>query len=160
MPADGKAKARAAVFAGRRGVRLREFLEQPTHLLFSHTNPGIGDGNRDPVATIDLLRPRSDGDGAVLGELASIARQVEQRLPKTGLIGVDRAQVPRTISDDTIGVLRRHRLDRLGHVLDQGYYRERFEVKLHSPRLDLGQVEDVVRSEERRVGEECSTGEW
>src|SRR5207244_1385170 len=39
---------------------------------------------------------------------------------------------------------RAHRLDGLGHVLDHGHQRERFEMKLHAPRLDLGEVEDVV----------------
>jgi hypothetical protein len=144
MPADGKAKAGAAVFAGGRGVGLRKFLEQPTHLLFGHADPGIGDGNHDRIAAIDLLRLRGNGDGTVFRELVGIARQVEQRLPEAGLVGVHRAQVSRTIDYDPIGVLRRHRFDRLGHVLDQGGQRERFEVKLHSPRLDLRQVEDVV----------------
>ena len=55
----------------------------------------------------------------------------------------------RTIDDDTIAVLRRHGLDRLGHVLDQWRQREQFEVKLHPPRLDLGQVEDVVDQREQ-----------
>ena len=55
--------------------------------------------------------------------------------------------VPRSavaIDDEAVAVLRRHRLDRLGHVLDHGHQRERFEMKLHPPCLDLGQVENVV----------------
>jgi hypothetical protein len=68
----------------------------------------------------------------------------EQRLTKAGLVGMDRAEVWQAIYDDAIAALRRHRLDRLGYVLDQRRQRERLEVKLHSPRLDLGQVEDVV----------------
>ena len=50
----------------------------------------------------------------------------------------------RQSTDDAIAVLRCHRLDRLGHVLDQGHQRERFEVKFHAPGLDLRQVENVV----------------
>ena len=60
--------------------------------------------------------------------------------------------VPRSgvaIDDDPIAVLRRHRLDRLGHVLDQRRQRERFEMKLHPPGLDLGEVEDVVDQREQ-----------
>ena len=55
----------------------------------------------------------------LLGELVGVARQVEQRLPEPGLVGVNRADVRRTIDDDTVAVLRRQRLDRLGDVLDQ-----------------------------------------
>src|SRR5262249_38872304 len=91
MPADSKPEAGAAVFAGGRGIRLREFLEQPPHLLFGHADAGIGNGNRDPVATIGLLWQRSDGDSAVFRELVGIAPQVEQRLPEPRLVGVDRA---------------------------------------------------------------------
>ena len=35
-------------------------------------------------------------------------------------------------------------LDGFGHIIDQRHQRERFEVKLHTPGLDLGEVEDVV----------------
>src|SRR5262245_53570087 len=144
MPADRKPEAGAAVFAAGRGIRLRKFLEQPPHLLFGHADPAVGDGNGDPLATLELLRPRSDGDGTVFRELVGIARQVEQRLTEPRLVGVDRAEIRRAINHHAIGVLRRHRLDRLGYVLDCRHEQERFEVKLHSPRLDLGQIEDVV----------------
>src|SRR5262249_52975908 len=85
-----------------------------------------------------------DGDGAVFRELVRIAGEVEQRLPETRLVGVDRAEVERAINDHAISVLRRHRLDRLGYVLDRGHERERFEGKVPAPGLDFGQVEDVV----------------
>ena len=62
---------------------------------------------------------------------------------------MDRAEVRPAIDDNTIAVLRRHRLDRLGHVLDQRRQREQFEVKLHSPRLDLGEVQNVVDQREQ-----------
>ena len=48
------------------------------------------------------------------------------------------------LTDDLVAVLRRQRLDGLDHVVDQRRKRERFEMKLHPPGLDLGQVEDVV----------------
>ena len=48
------------------------------------------------------------------------------------------------VDDETVAVLRRHRLDRLGHILDHRREREGFEVKLHAPGLDLRQVENVV----------------
>jgi len=51
-----------------------ENLEQPTHLLFGHADSSVGYSNRDPVAAIDLMRPRSNGDGAVFRELVGVAR--------------------------------------------------------------------------------------
>ena len=57
---------------------------------------------------------------------------------------MDSAEVGRAINDDAIAVLRGHRLDSFGDILDQRRQRERFEVKLHAPRLDLRQIEDVV----------------
>ena len=65
-------------------------------------------------------------------------------LPEAGLVGVDRVEVRRAFDSEAIAVLSRHRLDGLNHILDNRRERERFEVKLHAPRLDLGEVEDVV----------------
>src|SRR5262249_28435406 len=97
MPADRKPKSGSTVFAAGRGIRLGKFLKQPPHLLLGHADPGVGDGNGDPLATIELLRPRSDGNGAIFRELVGIAREVEQRLPEAGLISVDRAEIRRAI---------------------------------------------------------------
>ena len=73
-PADGEPKAGATVFAGRRGVRLREFLEQLAHLLRRHANAGVGDPDGDPVAAVLLPLSRVDGDCAMVGELVGIAQ--------------------------------------------------------------------------------------
>src|SRR5262245_18650088 len=102
MPADGQPEAGAAVFAGGRGIRLRKFLEQPTLLLFGHADSSIRDRDRDHVAAIEPLWLCGDRNGAVLGELVGVARQVEQRLPETCLIGVHRAEVRWAIDDDTV----------------------------------------------------------
>src|SRR5262245_44000387 len=111
MPADGQPEAGAAVFAGSRGIRLRKFLEQPAHLLFGHADSRIRDGDRDHVRTIEPLWLRGDRHGAVLGELVGVTRQVEQRLPEPGLVGVHHAEVRWAISDYAIAIFRRHRLD-------------------------------------------------
>src|SRR5262249_46275693 len=74
VPANGKAETGAAVFASGRGVRLGEFPEQPPDLLFGHAESCIGYGNGDPIASIDPLRLRGDGDGAVFSKLIRVAR--------------------------------------------------------------------------------------
>jgi hypothetical protein len=97
------------------------------------------------TASVIQSRPASgDGNTALLGELVGVTRQVKQGLPEADLIGMHRTEVRRALDDDPIAILRRHRLDGLGHVLDHGRQRERFKMKLHAPRLYLGEVEDVV----------------
>jgi hypothetical protein len=49
-------------------------------------------------------RPSGDGDGALLGELVGVARQVEQGLPKAGLVGVYRVEVRRAIDGEAVAV--------------------------------------------------------
>jgi hypothetical protein len=49
-----------------------------------------GHGDRDLVAVVLLLLPRVDGDGAVVGELVGVARQIQQCLPQAHLIGMQR----------------------------------------------------------------------
>ena len=149
MPADGESKAGAAIFAGGRGIGLRELLKQPAHLLRVHPDAGIGDRNRDPVALFAAQRACCDGNGAILGELVGVAGEVEQRLAKAGLVGMDGAEIGGAIDDDAVAVLLRQRLHGLDDVLDQRSERERFEVKLHSPGFDLGQVENVVDQREQ-----------
>ena len=73
-----------------------------------------------------------------------VAREIEQRLPQPGLVGMDGAEVGRAVDDEAVAVPRRHRLDGLGHVPDQRHQRKRIEVKLHAPGLDLGEIEDIV----------------
>jgi hypothetical protein len=40
-------------------------------------------------------------------------------LTEAVLVGVDRAEVRWAFDDEAVAILRGHRLDRLGHVLDQ-----------------------------------------
>ena len=117
-PAYDEAKAGAAVFACRGGGRLREFLEQLVHLLRCHPDAGVAYSERDPVAAILPFLLSGDGDTALLGELVGVARQIEQGLPEAGLVGEVRAEVRWAIDDEAVAVLRGHRLDGLGYVLD------------------------------------------
>src|ERR1700730_3718151 len=50
---------------------------------------------------------------------------------------------------DLVPVLRRQRFDRLDHAVDQWRKNEGFEIKLHPPGLDLGEIEDVVDQREQ-----------
>jgi hypothetical protein len=75
-PADGEAKARAAVFARRGRRSLGKLLEQLAHLLGRHADACVGDRQRDPVAAVLLCLVSGDGDSTFLGELVGVTRQV------------------------------------------------------------------------------------
>ena len=102
------------------GIGLGEFLEQPVYLLFGHTNAGVGDGNREPIAAIEPLRLRGNGDVAVFGKLVGIARQVQHRLPESDLVSMESAEIWSAIDHDPIAIFRCHGLDGLSYVIDQG----------------------------------------
>ena len=70
-----------------RGLGLGERLEQPAELLLGHPDPGVGDGEGEPVVGLSL---HGQADGAVVGELGGVGEQVEQRLPHLGQVGVHR----------------------------------------------------------------------
>jgi len=87
---------------------------------------------------------RVDADGAMVRELVGVAHEIEQRLPQPHLVGMQRPDRAIRFDSDLIGVLRCQWFDRLHHVGDQRRKRECFELQLHSPRLDLGEVQDVI----------------
>jgi hypothetical protein len=58
--ADRQTKARASVFARRGGGSLGKLLEQLAHLLRRHSDAGVGNRDRDPVAVVLLPLVSSD----------------------------------------------------------------------------------------------------
>ena len=116
VPADGEPRPVLRVVE----IRLGEFLEQPAHLIVAHADAGIGHGDRNRVAAIDLERPRRDGDSAfsvnLLALLARLSSACRNRIWSAWMA----PRSPRAVDHHAIAVLRRHRLDRLGHVLDDG----------------------------------------
>ena len=80
----------------------------------------------------------------LFGELVGVAHEVQQRLPQPHLVGMHRPDRSVAMDRDLVGVLRRQRFDGLDDIVDQRRERESFEMKLHPPGLDLGEVEDVV----------------
>src|SRR5438128_1539121 len=77
LAADGQAQPGPPELARRRGVRLRERPEQLAHLLRRHADARVADPEEHPVAPPDRLAAGGQRDGAVLGELAGVAQQVE-----------------------------------------------------------------------------------
>src|SRR6516165_380598 len=87
-PTDGEAKPGSAVFARRCRGGLRKLLEQLAHLFRCHSDAGISNRNRNPIAAVLLSLTRIDADGAALSEFVGIAHEVQQRLAQAHLVGL------------------------------------------------------------------------
>ena len=83
-------------------------------------------------------------NGALLGELAGIAEQVEQHLPDLGQIGVHGAKLIGAADFKGIGVLLDQRRNGGDHVLEHGGDVEGLQEEVHLAGFDLRQVENVV----------------
>jgi hypothetical protein len=103
--ADREPEARAAVFASRGCIGLGEFLEQFAHLLRRHADTSVAHRDGDPVVATFLPLSCVDGDGAVVGELVGVAHEVQQRLPQSHLVGMQRPDLSVTLNRELIGVL-------------------------------------------------------
>ena len=101
----------------------------------------------------DLPLSRIDGDRAPLGELVGVAHEVEQRLPQPHRVGMQRPDRSLAMDREPVSVLCCQRLNGFGDAFDEGREREIFELQLHAPSLDFGEVEDVVDQ-----GEQVSAG--
>src|ERR1700730_12428828 len=142
--ADHETKAGAAVFARRGRGGLGKLLEKLVHLLRRHPDAGVRHRQRDPIVAALLSLNGIDRDGAAFRELVGIAHEVQQRLAQPHRVGVHRSYCGVAMDRDLVPVLRRQRFDRLDNALDQWRKSKGFEIKLHPPGLDLGQVKDIV----------------
>ena len=61
LASDGKTKAGAAETLRGRGIGLGELLKKLRLLLWGHANPGVGDGQLNPVTAVPApARPQPD----------------------------------------------------------------------------------------------------
>ena len=80
-------------------------MEQPAYLLRRHADTSVADRDGHPVAGTFLPLSCVDGDGAVVGELVGVAHEVQQRLPQSHLVGMQRLDRGVTMEHNLIGVL-------------------------------------------------------
>ena len=62
-------------------IRLREWLEQLSHLLLCHADARINYAHCKPVGSFCIILDRIQSNGPVFGEFAGIAQQIKQYLP-------------------------------------------------------------------------------
>ena len=146
---DGEAEAGAAILAGGGRVGLAEGLEEPAELLRGHADAGVDDRKLDGVIEHTGHAGDADGDGAVLGELAGVAHQVEEHLPELGGVGVHRADAGRAFDLERVALLADERSGGGHDIADNLGEFEGLEEQLHLAGLDLGNVEDVVDEPEQ-----------
>ena len=152
--ADGEAEARAAVLPRRRGVGLRERIEQLVELRGGDADPGVAHleaQHRFGVGFGD--ESDRDGDLTALGELEGVAEQVGEHLAQAPRVAAQRRRnvcvhERRELQAFAAGDERRQVtrvLHRVAQVEVQG-------LDLEFAGLDLGEVEDVVDDREQRLG--------
>ena len=127
---------------------LLELLEDPLVVLGGDAGAGVGD--RDPHLAVDRAALHVDAPPAGVNFTA-----FESRLKITCLIRrsspVDDVDVGRRRERDLDAVLRRPLAHHDDAALERLAQRERRDLELDLPRLDLGQVEDVVDQREQVV---------
>ena len=95
--ADRQPEARAAIFAGHRGIGLVERLEDPLDLCRSHADARIDDVDLKrssrisptPVAVRPAKEANDQPHAAYGGELDGVADQIDQHLPQAEWIAFD-----------------------------------------------------------------------
>lgn len=91
-PADGKPQTRAAELTGR-VLHLRKLLEDGVQVLGCDADTGIGDDEANPISVLGRIAHGLDTDSPLLGELAGIARQIEECLPDSQRIPLHLADI-------------------------------------------------------------------
>lgn len=99
--------------------RLGEGLKQAAHLLVGHADAAVGDFEFDPRSAIARFVRKTQRNGAVLGKFRGIAEQIDDALLELGEIGLQRADILRTVDRQCIAVLFHHRLDDRLNLVDQ-----------------------------------------
>ena len=153
--ADRQAETGAPVAARRRGVDLAERLEEPAEPVGRDADAGVPDGEGQlgerPRAVRTVGRHRQD-HLAPLGELDRVREQVQEHLAEARHVPDDRGG---GAVADQIGEVEPLLGGAGGHEIERGLDAlaevERLGLELELPRLDLGEVEDVVDDGQERV---------
>jgi hypothetical protein len=113
-----------------------------------------------PIAAVLLFFARIDGDGAAVGELVSVAQEIQQRLPQPHLVGMQRPDRSVTMDRDLVGVLCGQRFDGLDNIVDQRRKSEGFEMKLHPPTWgETSWSKASLVAGRDRIAEDCGSSE-
>src|SRR5439155_9886926 len=78
MTRNRQTKTTAAVLARRRGIRLRERLEQFVHLVLGHANARVADAEDEMSDAIAALSLDLQGNRSLVRKFALVAEEVEQ----------------------------------------------------------------------------------
>ena len=142
---DGEPQPGAAFGLGDRIVGLLKFLEQLFLVRGIDARTGVMDGDAERA----IGRRDLDGHFAGVGELDGVADQVEQHLGELALVAVAGRQVGRHVGLELEVLLRRQRLDRAEHIVNDILDRILGNRKLELARLDLGKIKHVVDEAEQ-----------
>ncbi len=146
--------------AGDGVVGLLKGLEQPLLHLGGDADPLILDIEVEPLPPLTLRSRDPQGDAPLLGELERIAEQVDQDLAYAVLVTEDTALRQPHLLDRKLQPLGRGTGDEDQlHLPEQGGELKRALVDGKFPRLDLGEVEDVIDQVEQGAAGDIDTVE-
>src|SRR5262249_36311935 len=138
---EGEAEAGALTLARVVGTHLTELLEHCGLILGGDADARICHGDLDHSPVED----RGQGDGASFRrELHGIGQEVEEHLLHLALVGHHLADARVHVHREPDAVARGPLLDKGEGVVEGRGKVEGQRLQLHAPRLDLGEVEDVV----------------
>ena len=165
--ADRQPESGTAVLARGRCVDLAESVEQAVDFLRRDADTGVANGELDrDIATAFVAgvfagvvawagagggagsrtrHPAVHVDLALIGELHRVADQIDQHLAQTRHVAVNSTRHVRLDVVDQLDTLLAGALaDQVERILDHAGDVERFVLKLHATRFDLGKIQDVV----------------
>ena len=160
LAADREPEPGPAEAAADRALGLLERLEDQAQLVRRDADPGVDHRERDDVlgarqrvaAVVHVGRRSADAelDGAAVRELERVREQVLQHLLEALLVGRELLRgVRRQVDREVESLLARHRREGALDVLADRAQLRAAGVHVHLPRLDLGEVEDVVDQREQ-----------
>ena len=152
-PRDGEAKPRPAKLARGGAVALREALEEVREHIGTDAEPRVVHRQlHQHVRAVALQALRLHHYAPLPRELDRVSHEVDEDLPDAPHVAVQETRTPGVHADDGVDLLLLgagpHELE---HVLDRMPQVERGVLELELPRLDLGEVEDVVDDREERL---------
>jgi hypothetical protein len=156
---DDQSKASSAVLASATSIDLTEALEQSISLLVSEATTSVGDLEFDKHLVLHqlmvfvLLYAAMDKDLTILGELDSVANDVQQDLAETETIALELSRY--VLVDDIIEFetfVDGHRRGEIVDLFNQCTNVHPVHVELYHAGFGLGQVEDVVNKSTQALG--------
>ena len=161
LAGDRQAEPGPAVPAGRRTVCLGKRLEDLLHFFGSDADAGVTNAEGERRAKRGgRLQPDGQDHFAARSELDGVAENVQQHLTEPAAIADERlGHIGCDVAGQFDPFFARAQRQHFGRIPDGFAELEWGVLEIHSPRLDLREIEDVVDQLEQRIGRRLDGGQ-